>query len=211
MLSSKSKFVSMMIAMILVLSLTIPVFAQDEVEPVEEPEVVETSSKFLDHPIVKLFTEFFASFFNPPVEEDPVPDEGDGTGGDGSPGAPLPDEGDLDGDAGNEGEDDGEGGEPEEKQIVSEEKIASMHEDDKLGFGEIAKLMELAKLTQTTCKAGVGFCEVSLDSLIEEYKGGMSVGALFNKYGKPEKVGVGQIRKELNPKEKTNNGKVKDK
>ena len=212
MLSSKSKFVSVLIAMMLVLSLTIPVFAQDEVEPVEEPEVMETSSKFLDHPIVKLFAEFFARFFNPPVEEEPVPDEGDGTGEDGDLGAPLPDEGDLNGDTGDEGEADGEGSEPEEQQIVPEEKIASMHEDEKLGFGVIAKLVELAKLTQTTCsETGELFCEVTLDSLIEEYKGGVSVGALFKKYGKPEKVGVGQIRKELNPKEKTNNGKAKGK
>jgi len=222
MLSRKSKFVGVLIAMMLVLSLTIPVFAQDEVEPVEEPEVVETSSKFLDHPIVKLFAEFFASFFNPLVEEEPVPDEVDGTGEDGDPGAPPPDggdsesdgdgdgDGDLDGDAG----DGGEGDEPEESKIVPEEKIASMHEENKMGFGVIAKLMELARQTRTICGDTGDFCEVTLDSLIEEYEGGMSIGALFKKYGKPENVGVGQIRKELkelNPEEKTNNGKSKNK
>ena len=94
---------------------------------------------------------------------------------------------------------------------MPEEKIASMHEELKLGFGEIVKLTELAKLTQATCSETGEFCEVTLDSLIEEYKGGMSVGALFKKYGKPENVGVGQIRKELNPKEKTNNGKKPEK
>ncbi len=52
--------------------------------------------------------------------------------------------------------------------IVPEESVAAMHEEEDLGFGEIAK---------------------------------------------PEHFGVGQIRKELDPKDKvkTNNGKVKGK
>ena len=159
MLSSKSKFVSVLIAMMLVLSLTIPVFAQDEIEPVEEPEVEETSFKFLDHPIVKLLAEFFSSFFNPPEEEEPVPDEVEGTGENGDPEALPPDEGDLggdggdegdlNGDAGGEGEGDGEGGDLEAPPpIVPAEKIASMKEDDKLGFGVIAKLIGIVQCAE---------------------------------------------------------------
>ena len=201
MLSKKSKFVSVLIAMMLVLSLTIPVFAQDEIEPVEEPEVEETSFKLLDHPIVKLLAEFFSSFFNPPEEEEPVPDEVGGTG----------ENGDAGGDGGQEEAVDGEGVEPEEPQIVPGEKIASMREENKLGFGVITKLMELARETRATCSETGEFCGVTLDSLIEEYEDGMSIGALFAKYGKPKNVGVGQIRKELDQKEKTNNGKGKNK
>ena len=197
MLSNRSKFVSVLIAMMLVLSLTIPVFAQDEIEPVDEPEVVETSSKFSDHPIVKLLAEFFASFFNPPVEDEPALDEGDGTGEVGDPGVPPPDEGDLDGDAEDEGEDGGEGGEPEEQQIVPEEKIASMHEDDKLGFGVIVKLIGIVE-----CAEG----GVILDILVAEFKDGIGLGELFEMYCKPEHLGVGQIRKNLNPEEEPQPG-----
>ena len=217
MLSNRSKFVSVLIAMMLVLSLTIPVFAQDEIEPVEETEVEETSFKFLDHPIVKLLAEFFSSFFNPPEEEEPVPDEVEGTGENGDPEALPPDEGDLGGDGGDEGDLDGDAGdggedvEPEEPQIVPEEKIASMREENKMGFGVITKLMELARQTRATCSETLEFCEVTLDSLIDEYEGAMSIGALFAKYGKPKNVGVGQIRKELDQKEKTNKGKGKNK
>lgn len=225
MLSSKSKFVSVLIAMMLVLSLTLPVFAQDEIEPIEDPELVEpevedpeveeTSFKFLDHPIVKLLAEFFSSFFNPPEEEEPVPDEVEGTGEDDDPGVLPPDEGDPNSDVvidgGQEEEVNGEGTEPVEPQIVPEEKIASMKEENKMGFGVITKLMELARQTRSTCSETGEFCDVTLDSLIEEYEGGMSIGALFAKYGKPKNVGVGQIRKELDKKEKTNNGKGKNK
>lgn len=220
MLSSKSKFVSVLIAMMLVLSLTIPVFAQDEgepvdepvveeVEPVEEPEGEETSSKFLDHPIVKLFAEFFASFFNPPEEEEPVPDEVDGTGEGGDPGELPPDdggEGDLDGDAGGEGDLDGEeDGEPAEPPIVPGEKIASMHGDDKLGFGVISKLIGIVQCPES---------EVTLDELVAQFKGGIGMGELYDTYCKPKNLGVGHIRKalkELNPEAKTNNGKGKNK
>ena len=217
MLSTKSKFVSVIIAMMLVLSLTIPVFADDGVEPVEEPgiketEVEETSSKFLDHPIVKLLAEFFFSFFNSESVFD-------GTGEGGGQEALLP-EGNLDGDG-------GEGGEPEEQQnegdgtgedgdlgapleeepapVVPAEKIASMHGDDKLGFGVITKLIGIVECP------GSG---VTLDDLVAQFKDGIGLGELFEMYCKPEHIGVGQIRKELkelNPSEKTNNGKAKGK
>ncbi len=46
-----------------------------------------------------------------------------------------------------------------------------------------------------------------------EYEDGIGMGELFEKYDKPEYLGVGQIRKELDPKGKvkTNNGKAKGK
>ena len=206
MLSRKSKFVSVMIAMMLVLSLAIPVFADDGVEPedgdpvaplVDEPEGEETSSKFLDHPIVKLLAEFFFSFFNPS-------DSGDEGGDDGGDGEPIVlDEEDSNGAAGDEGEGDGDGNEPE---IVPVEKIASMKEDDELGFGVIAKLMGIV----VKCPES----GVTLDDLVADFKGGIGLGELFELYCKPDHLGVGQIRKELkelNPSEKTNNGKAKGK
>ncbi len=203
MFKNKTKWTGAVLALVLVLVFTTPIFVQGEVEPVETPGVVEEPSKFLNHPIVKLIAEFFADLFNPPVDEEPEPDEGgaDLTGE--GPGFEDPPPGDetLGGDGSTEGE--------PELVVIPEEAVASMHEDEDLGFGEIVKLMGIV---EEMC-AGVEDCEVTLDSLLEEYKEGTGMGELFDKYGKPEHLGVDQIRKELDPKdkEKTNNGKAKGK
>ena len=200
----KNRLLSVILSIVMVLVLVIPVFAQDAVEPTEEPEMEESGSllKFSDHPIVQMMAQFFASFFNPPDLLEPTegepPEEGEGEGGGEGEGEPLEGGGALEGD------------EPEAALIVPEEKIASMHKEDKLGFGVITKLLDVARMAQVTCSETGEFCDVTLESLMEEYKAGMSIGALSDKYGKPEHVGVGQLRKELEPKEKTNNGKVKD-
>lgn len=214
MYKNRNAIFSIVIVILLVVALPMPVFAQDEVEPGEESEVLEPDGeeeppKFLDHPIVKLFAQFFFSLFNPPQEEEPVTNGEEGTDQNGNSEVLPQNEGDPNGEPGGDGEN-GEGNETEDQQIVPEEKIASMHKDDKLGFGVIAKLLELVRHTQSTCSETGEFCEVTLESLMEEYESGMSIGALFKKYGKPENLGVGQIRKELNLKEKTNNGKNKD-
>ena len=190
------RWICLLLTLVMVFAFTVPVFAQEEVEPVEEPAVVEEPSKFLDHPIVKLLAEFFADFFSPPAEEEPEPL----AGGEDPVGDP-PEEGSTTEE------------EELEPEVVPEEKVASMHEEDKLGFGEIVKLTDLAKSAQEQCSDTCEFCEVTLDSLIEEYKSGHGMGALFTKYGKPDHMGFGQVRKELDPKdkEKTNNGKPKNK
>lgn len=94
--------------------------------------------------------------------------------------------------------------------IVPEESVAAMHEEEDLDFGEIVKLMRIA---EGICAETGENCGVPLDSLLAEYKDGIWMGELFEKYDKPEHFGVGQIRKELDPKDKvkTNNGKVKGK
>ena len=103
-------------------------------------------------------------------------------------------------------------GEPEPV-IVPEEAVAAMHVEEDLGFGEIVKLMGIVEDAQATCAETGENCGVTLDSLLAEYKDGTGMGELFEMYGKPEHLGVGQIRKELDPKnkEKTNNGKAKGK
>ena len=195
----------------MILVFTVPVFADEDSEPVEEPAVVEETSKFLDHPIVQLLAQFFANFFNPPVEDEPDPVEGgESTGGEQTEG----EEGQAEtgGDTGEEGAAD-EAEEPAPVAVVPEEQVAAMHEEEKLGFGEITKLTSLAKTAQEICGETGDFCDVSLDSLMMEYKAGRGMGALFAKYGKPEHMGVGQVRKELNIRimEKSNNGKSKNK
>lgn len=103
-------------------------------------------------------------------------------------------------------------GEPEPV-IVPEESVAAMHEGEGLGFGETVKLMGIVEDAQATCAETGENCSVTLDSLLAKYDHGIGMGELFKKYGKPEHFGVGQIRKELDPKGKvkTNNGKAKGK
>jgi len=100
-------------------------------------------------------------------------------------------------------------GEPEPV-IVPEESVAAMHEGEEFGFGEIVKLLRIA---EGICAETGENCSVALDSLLAEYDHGIGMGELFKKYGKQEHLGVGQIRKESDPKGKvkTNNGKAKGK
>lgn len=214
MFKNKNKWTGAVLALMMVLVFTTPIFAQDGGDPVETQEVVEETSKFLDHPIVKLIAEFFTDLFTPSVEEEPDPEGGgaDSTGE--GPGLedPLPGDEPLGGDGSTEGEP-----EPEpEPVVIQEEAVSDLHEDQELGFGEIVKLMGIVE----TC-ASVENCEVTFDELLVEYKNGIGMGELFEMYGKPEHLGVGHIRKELEPvgqiknehtkRENTNNGKAKGK
>ena len=214
MFKNKSKWTGAVLPLMMVLVFTTPIFAQDGGDPVETPEVVEESSKFLGHPIVKLIAEFFTDLFNPSLEEEPDPERGGADSNGEGPGLEdsLPGGEPLGGDGSTEGE-----LEPEpEPVVIPEEAVAAMHEDQDLGFGEIVKLMGIVEMC-----ASVENCEVSLEGLLAEYKDGIGMGELFEMYGKPEHLGVGHIRKELEPVgqiknehtkvEKTNNGKAKGK
>ena len=229
MFKSKSKWTGAVLALVMVLVFTTPIFAQGEVDPVETPEVVEEPSKFLDHPIVKLIAEFFADLFNSPVEEEPEPEVGGGDLAGGEPGSEEPPPGGepLGGDGSTEGEPSPDPElEPEpEPVIVPEEAVAAMHEEENLGFGEIVKLLGMVEDAQAECAETGENCGVTLESLIAERKDGTGLGELFEMYGKPEHLGVGQVRKELEPvgqtqnenanhvknEKKTNNGKAKGK
>ena len=93
--------------------------------------------------------------------------------------------------------------------VVPEEAIAALHEEQDLGFGEITKLLQITVEAQAACTLEGINCDVTLDSLVAEYKAGAGMGELFKKYGKPEYTGVGQVRKAADPKVKSNNGKGK--
>jgi len=202
---NKRKWVGIVLALVMVLVFTTPMFAEGEMGPVEMPEVVEETPSFFDHPIVKWIVKLL---FNPTVivGEDP----GLEGGGVDLPGEePPPAEGPLGGGGLTEGT-------PEPELIlviVQEEAVAAMHVEGGLGFGEIVKLLEIVENAQVACLDIGKNCEVTLKSLVDEYECGTGMGELFEKYGKPENLGVGQIRKELDPKEneKTNNGKAKGK
>jgi hypothetical protein len=222
MFKSKSKWTGAVLALVMVLAFTTPIFADGEGDLVETPETVEETSNFFDHPIIKLIAEFFKDLFNPQPEvggED-LPGEEPGfeepSGGDDLP------EGDPEPDPVPDPEPD-----PElEPLIIPEEAVAAMHKDEDLGFGEIVKLMGILESAQATCAESGGTdevaCGVTLESLIAEYKDGAGMGELFENYGKPENLGVGHIRKEselmgqilnehtkhVKNEEKTNNGKA---
>jgi len=198
MYKNKSKWTGIVLALLMILVFTTPIFAQGEVDPVGTPDVDNDSSNIYDHPIVKWIVKFL---FNPTIEEEePKPEVG---GADLIGEEPLFEEGPLGGGDSTEGV-------PELiPVIVPEEVVAAMHEDEKLGFGEIVKILEIAENAQAACVENNGEnCEITLGSLLIEYKNGAGMGDLFEKYGKPENLGVGQIREESNPnnKEKSNNG-----
>ena len=207
MFKRKNKWIGAVLALMMVLVFTTPIFAQDGSDPLDTPGEVEESTKFLDHPIVILIAEFFADLFKPPVvvEEGPDPDGGgEGSTGEDPP-PPLPPDNDST---------------IVETGIDPVEAVAALHEEENLGFGEIVKLMGIV---EEMC-AGVDDCELTLDILLAKREDGIGMGELFEMYGKPEHLGVGQIRKELEPvgqiknenanrvkEEKTNNGKAKGK
>jgi hypothetical protein len=194
------KLISMVLTVMLVFALVTPAFAQDVDEPDDNPTVIVVSSKFLNHPVVKLLSGFFSFLFEAPETEEVVEEP---------EGEPPVEGGEL------QDDDDDDGGElPEtedgiEEPTVSEEVVASLHKDEKLGFGVITKLLAVLAESKLTCAETGEFCDLTLEMLIEEYKAGMSIGELFAKYGKPEMTGVGQVRKAVEPKVKTNSGKKK--
>jgi len=197
---STKKWFGLLIAMVMLVATASPVFAQGETDPPEEPAVVEESYSFADHPIVKLLASFFNSLFVAPEVEEPVEEEG---------GEALPPETTEDPDS--------EGGEAVEEPILEptlapEEQVAALHTDEDLGFGEITKLLQIVSEAQASCAAEGINCDVTLDSLLEEYESGNGMGDLFAKYGKPEITGVGQVKNgDKETEEKSNNGKANGK
>jgi hypothetical protein len=202
-MNKKFKWTSLMVAVILIVASASPVFAQSETDPLTEPTPVVESNSFLDNPIVLLLSKFFSGLLNPPVEETPTPDPV--VPGEGEP-TDTP-EGDS-----------GEVAPTEEPTAVptisAEEQVATLHTEENLGFGEITKLLQIATEAQESCELYGTDCDVTVDSLLAEYKSGLGMGELFAKYGKPEITGVGQTKKiydEDGNKVKTNNGKANGK
>lgn len=199
-MKNKIKGLSLLVAALMLVTIATPIFAQSETDPVVDPAPVVEVSSFVDHPIVKLLASFFAKLFAPPVFEVPV--DGGVVPTD-PPADPAPTDPPVEGEVLPI---------PEPVVIISpEEAVAALHEEQDLGFGEITKLLQITVEAQATCALEGIFCEVTLDSLVAEYKAGAGMGDLFKKYGKPEYTGVGQIRKAAEPKVNSNNGNSKGK
>jgi hypothetical protein len=81
--------------------------------------------------------------------------------------------------------------------------IAAMH-DDGMGFGVIVKLYAMASQAGEACATvtdptaieadQVNPCDISVQSLSDEFKSGTGLGQLFKEYGKPAYMGVGHVR-----------------
>lgn len=203
----KYKWLSIVVATFMLIATASPVFAQDGTDPLDEPAVVEETSSFLDNPIVKLLSNFFASLFEPDEPVDTTEGTGDGTE---PPADPTSEPGAGEGDP-EEG-----GGEAEptpEPTLAPDEQVAAMHTEENLGFGEITKLLQIVAEAKIACTTEGLNCDVTLSSLMDEYKSGVGMGELYKTYGKPSITGVGQTKKELDTdsKEKSNNGKAKGK
>jgi hypothetical protein len=94
------------------------------------------------------------------------------------------------------------------------EEIDRLHEEENLGFGVIVKFLSMAEEAAQACAEqdaapteGVDPCAVSLQGLVDEFKGGTGIGQMFKQYGKPDKVGIGHVR---NDKEGKGNGPKQD-
>jgi hypothetical protein len=199
-MSNKKKIVSVLIALVVSSTLIMPVFADTVLDPVDVPAPEEESSRFLDHPIVKLLADFFIGLFTPPPAEEPVIEPEPIGENEGTPSIPevLPVQ-------------------PQQDTVEplpltdmpADEAIASLHEDENLGFGEITKLMSIYAGIQEACQLDQENCqEVTFEELLAEYRAGGGMGALFKKYDKPDQLGVGHVRNDTGPKDKSNNGKA---
>ena len=102
------------------------------------------------------------------------------------------------------------------------DQIAAYH-DDGMGFGVLVKLYAIAQEQADNCQTAStedsALCP-AVEELVALFKSGVGMGQIFKDYGKPDKLGVGHVRQELNQdkvtekdknkdKDKTNNGKGK--
>ena len=224
---TKMKWMSLLVTMVLLIAAASPVYAQTDTGTTEDPvPTEEENNDFLNNPIVKLLSSFFSGLFEPEATPEPTDDLVPSVDPEVTP--------DPDGEDGGVGEDGGigevEDPTPESTAaptLSPEEEIAAMHVDDDLGFGEVVKLLQIVAESEIACSTEGVNCDVTIDSLIEEYKSGVGMGDLYEIYGKPSMTGVGQVKKaEATPnpnanensykntveeKAKSNNGKSKGK
>jgi hypothetical protein len=95
--------------------------------------------------------------------------------------------------------------------VEAGDNIASLH-DDGMGYGVIVKLYSMATDAADACLAStsevptdadaVDPCSVSLDGLVEAFKGGAGLGQLFQEYGKPSFLGIGHAKQAMRGDEK---------
>jgi hypothetical protein len=183
---NRKKIVSTTIVMILLVSFFGTAAAQTGSDPAATttPEAVQTQepgSKFFSHPVVALLSAYFdgqskeepSSTVTPVVAETPVITE-------------TPDGVDeLNGELGPIGK-----------------EIAAYHEEG-MGFGVLVKLYSMAEASQKACdvESAQECTPVTAQELVDAFKSGTGMGALFKEYGKPAMLGVGHVKQELKKQE----------
>jgi hypothetical protein len=65
-MKTNKKWISVMVALVMLAAAVTPAFAQSETEPLEEPPIVEETNIFINNPIVKLLASFFSCLFTSP-------------------------------------------------------------------------------------------------------------------------------------------------
>ncbi len=100
------------------------------------------------------------------------------------------------------------------------DQIAAYHEEG-MGFGVLVKLYAIAQEQAANCQTATpeaGTTCPTVEELVALFQSGVGMGQIFKDYGKPDKLGVGHVRQELNQdkvtgkdknKDKTNNGRGK--
>ena len=188
---NKFKLVAAILVVVLVLSSVSTVFAQSvdttPPPPTEEPGTLPgtdvTTPEANINPIVKLLAQFFSFLFIVPVPTETVTPTVD----------PLLVDVTVT---------------PEPTLLTPEEQVAAYH-DAGLGFGVLVKLFSIASSAADECKLTGTLCDVTIDSLIAQFQGGQGIGQLEKLYGKPEFLGIGQVRH--NQGNGQGNGQGKDK
>jgi hypothetical protein len=141
--------------------------------PIQAPETLSTTPPtptYNINPIVKLLAKFFSFLFTPVVTETPAPTELLSTVVTPTEitATPMP--------------------------LTPEEQVATYHAEG-LGFGVLVKLFSIASAAQAQCKLDGTQCDVTVDSLIAQVQSGVGIGQIEKQFGKPEFLGVGQVKK----------------
>jgi hypothetical protein len=92
--------------------------------------------------------------------------------------------------------------------LTPEEQVAAYHAED-LGFGVLVKLFSIASAAQAQCQLDGTQCDVTVDSLIAQVQSGVGIGQIEKQFGKPEFLGIGQVRKANAEQNGNSNGKGK--
>jgi hypothetical protein len=166
-------------------------------EPTPEPVTTEETTTY-SHPVVQILAKYFGREDGPltkVVETEETPDP----------------EATADPEATPEPTDEGEDA---EEAVPMDEQIAAYHEEG-MGFGVLVKLYAMAEASAQACldevePEAVGATDepgtdapedactpLTVDELVEQFKGGVGMGQLFKEHGKPALLGVGHVKKEL--------------
>lgn len=198
---TKSKiWMNVTFTLVLLAASTTLAFAQSEGEPLEEPVPAEAGTTFWTNPVVRLLADFFSSLFQPSAAEG-YPVEGPTITPD------FPDRENALTEEPTEGQVEESDPAPDATPTpLPEQVVAMLHTEEDLGFGEMVKLLAIVEEAQAACEYDLSFCDVTIESLLQQYQESDGFGELFDEYGKPQMTGVGHVRQEADGYGDSDNG-----